>query len=144
MRRFSGVLFLAVLIPLIMAGCAASGPHKEAIRPATGGSPLFSPVVRTGNLLFLSGVIGRSADGDIQAATRQALDSIEERLGTAGATMADVVKCTVYLVDMDHYSDMNEAYVPYFPSDPPARTAIAVRELPVNADVEITCVAAAR
>jgi len=144
MRRFSGFLFLAVLIPLIMAGCATSGPHKEAIRPANGGSPLFSPVVRTGNLLFLSGVIGRSADGDIRAATRQALDSIEERLGMAGATMADVVKCTVYLVDMDHYSDMNEAYVPYFPSDPPARTAIAVRELPVNADVEITCVAAVR
>ncbi len=142
MRRLLGALLVAAALPLVGTGCAGAGPHKEAIRPATGGSPLFSPVVRTGNLLFLSGVIGRSAEGDIQAATRQALDQIQERLATAGATMADVVKCTVYLVDMDEYGAMNEAYVPYFPVDPPARTAIAVRELPVNADVEITCVAA--
>lgn len=143
MRRFLGVLVLLGILPVMAGGCAGAGPHKEAIRPANGGSPLFSPVVRTGNLLFLSGVIGRGPDGEIGAATREALDSIRERLATAGATMADVVKCTVFLVDMDDYGGMNEAYVEYFPSDPPARTAIAVRALPANADVEIECIAAA-
>jgi 2-iminobutanoate/2-iminopropanoate deaminase len=142
MRKSHGVVILATLLLLALGGCSSSGPLKQAIRPATGGSPLFSPVVRTGNLLFLSGVIGRSPNSDdIGVATRSALDQVRDRLTSVGSTMADVVKCTVFLVDMADYDGMNRVYVEYFPSDPPARTAIAVRELPVNAEVEIECIA---
>jgi len=121
------------------------GPHKEVIVPGGGqGSPLFSPIVRTGNLYFLSGVVGRSEEGDIGESTRRAMESIRDRLAAVDATMDDVVKCTVFLVDMEDYQGMNEAYVEFFPSEPPARSAIAVRELPVSAQVEVECIAAAR
>lgn len=144
MRSKTVVLAAALCVPLALGACASGGggPHKEVI--GGGQSPLFSPVVRTGNLLFTSGVIGRSQGGDIGEATRQALGGIRDRLEGAGASMADVVKCTVFLVDMDDYQGMNEAYVEFFTSDPPARSAIAVRALPANAQVEVECIAAAR
>jgi len=146
-------LAAAAALPLILIACEApasenpesDGPHKEVINPQ--GGPVttpFSPIVRTGNLLFLSGVIGRGGEEGIGAATRQALESIRDRLAAADATMEDLVKCTVFLVDMEDYQGMNEAYAEFFPSDPPARSAVAVRELPVRADVEIECIAAAR
>lgn len=144
MKPRSSILVLAlVAIPVFAAGCASSGPAKAVVGPP-GGSPLFSPVVRSGDLLFLSGVIGRSAEGDAGAATRQALESVQGRLEGAGGSMADVVKCTVYLVDMDDYDAMNRVYVEFFPAPPPARTAVAVRALPAGAIVEVTCVGAAR
>ncbi|MEX2527785.1 MAG: RidA family protein [Gemmatimonadota bacterium] len=145
MARSSALPLVTLLLPFSLLACASggSGPHKEGINPpGSQGSPLFSTAVHTGNLLFLSGVIGRSPEGDIGASTRQSLDSIRDRLALAGATMDDVVKCTVFLVDMADYQGMNEVYVDYFPDTPPARSAIAVRELPVNAQVEIECIAA--
>ncbi len=137
-------MLVAILFPLMGAGCAHlaggdPGPHREAIGTQ---SPLFSGAVRTGNLLFTSGVIGTSDTGDIQEGVRQALDGIRDRVEAGGATMADIVKCTVFLVDMDDYQGLNEAYVEYFPSSPPARSAIAVRELPAGAIVEVECIAA--
>lgn len=144
MRMKTSLPFVLVgLLPLMLGACAGTGPHREAIRPASGGSALFSPIVRTGDLLFLSGVIGRSPDGDIGAATRQSLDAIQGQLENAGASMADIVRCGVFLVDIDDYAGMNEVYVTYFPTDPPARTALAVQALPAGAIVEIECVAAA-
>lgn len=136
------LLVFAVLAPIACASPGADGPHKEAINPS--GEPIttpFAPIVRTGNLLFLSGVIGR---GDIDEATRQSLEGIASRLEAVDATMDDLVKCTVFLIDMDDYQAMNEVYSEFFPSNPPARSAIAVRELPANARVEIECIAAAR
>ncbi len=124
------------------------GPQKEAIdhrgergEDVTG---LFSPIVRSGHLYFLSGVIGRSQDGDIGAATRQAMDGIRTRLEAVDLTMDDLVKCTVFLVDMADYNGMNAAYREYFPTNPPARSALAVRELPASAQVEVECIGAAR
>ncbi len=147
--------FLALVTPLFVlasTGCTleqeapASGPHKEIILPeGASQSPLLSPVVRTGDLLFLSGVIGTGDDIEgVAAETREVLERIEERLATADARMDDVVKCTVFLVDMDDYGTMNEVYQEFFSNSPPARSAIAVRELPFGALVEIECVAAAR
>jgi 2-iminobutanoate/2-iminopropanoate deaminase len=153
MRRSAAALAALAFLSLTLAGCespeagqdSAAGPHKEVINPA--GGPVttpFAPLVRTGNLLFLSGVIGRSGDDGIGHATRQALENIRGRLEYAGATMDDVVKCTVFLVDMGDYQEMNRAYAEFFPANPPARSAVAVRELPVQADVEIECIAAVR
>lgn len=147
MRRISPVLpAVAVLLSFVLGACATGGgPHKEVINPSGGEvtSP-FSPIVHTGDLLFLSGVIGRSQDGDIGEATRQSLEGIAGRLEAAGATMDDVVKCTVFLVDMDDYQGMNAVYSEFFPPPtPPARSAIAVRDLPASAQVEIECIAAA-
>lgn len=144
MRRSFVTLAAVAALPLLVAGCASgTGPAPEPHREAFGtASPLFSGAVRTGNLVFTSGVIGRVGGDGIQGATRQALEGVRERVEAGGATMADVVKCTVFLVDMNDYQAMNEAYVEFFPGDAPARTAVAVRELPAQADVEVECIAA--
>jgi 2-iminobutanoate/2-iminopropanoate deaminase len=147
MPRLLSVLVVSAGLLLALGACAGgTGIHKEVINPSGGEvTTPFSPIVRTGDLLFLSGVIGRSPDGDIGAATRQALEGIRSRLAAADATMDDVVKCTVFLVDMDDYQGMNLVYAEFFPPpEPPARSAIAVRDLPASAQVEIECIAAAR
>lgn len=143
--------FAALVAMSMLAGCvsmradapvSASGPHRQAYQPGK----LFSPVVRSGHLLFLSGVIGREDAGPngIEHETRRALDKIDQRLALAGGRMEDIVKCTVFLDDIANYDAMNAVYAGYFPKDPPARTALAVKALPVGAVVEIECIAAAR
>jgi 2-iminobutanoate/2-iminopropanoate deaminase len=148
--RYAAIL---TLLFLAQAGCvmidsprqapqtAESSPGKDIVLP---GNRLFSAAVRHGDTLYLSGIIGRSETGDVTEATREAMDGVEARLQASGRTMADLLKCTVYLTDMTHYGEMNAAYADYFASDPPARTAIAVAALPFEALVEVTCVAAAR
>jgi 2-iminobutanoate/2-iminopropanoate deaminase len=141
-------LSLLLVVP-VLGGCAsaggsAAGPQKEVLIPGGGERPLFSTIVQSGGTLYLSGVIGRSATGDAAEATRIAMDGIQQRLARIDHTMDDLVKCVVYLIDMDDYAAMNEVYVSYFPSNPPARTAVAVRALPVGAQVEVDCIAAAR
>jgi 2-iminobutanoate/2-iminopropanoate deaminase len=125
-------------------GAAEALPLKEILVPGGGEAPLFASVIRSGNLLFLSGVIGRSADGNIEAATRQSLEGVRTRLTQAGATLDDVVKCTVFLIDMADYNGMNRVYAEFFPVNPPARSAVAVLALPVAAQVEVECIAAVR
>ena len=141
----------ALAAAFAVAGCQEAAveaedlPHKEIILPEGADAPtLLSPVVRTGNLLFLSGVIGTGDDIEgVEEETREVLERIEDRLATADAGLQDVVKCTVFLVDMDDYDAMNEIYGEFFREDPPARSAIGVRELPFGALVEIECIAAA-
>ena len=137
---------------LLLAGWAAScafflsgcGPHRDVlVLPGGGGaSPVFSPGIETGDLLFLSGVVGRSESGDIPEATRNALDGVRERVEAAGATMGDIVQCTVFMIDIGYYQAINETYVEYFPGDPPARTAVSVTAVPADGQMEIACIAA--
>jgi 2-iminobutanoate/2-iminopropanoate deaminase len=160
MRKRTPVLAaLALALPLVAGACAVGGggsgttavapaqaagqdgPRKEILTP---GGALFSTAIRSGGMIYLSGVIGRSQSGDAAEATRAALQGVQSRLETIGHSMADAIKCTVYLIDMGDYQAMNQVYTEFFPQDPPARTAVAVRELPANAQVEVTCVAAAR
>ncbi len=153
MRRALSLAVLAFGIPFLAGACASAsppdadaqetGPLKEAINPS--GQPIttpFSPMVRSGNLVFMSGVIGRPGDGGAAEATRQAMDGVQSRLEAIDATMDDLVKCTVFMVDMDDYGAMNEVYAGYFPGDPPARSALAVRALPAQATIEVECIAA--
>ena len=148
MRDHFSRSWVLLVCALVLGGCAQRrtpdlGPRREIVDlSGGGGSPLFSPAIRTGNLLFLSGVVGRSTNGDITEATRNALEGIRARVEEIGATMADIVQCTVFLTDIDDYQEMNEAYVEYFPSEPPARTAIAAVAVPASAQMEIACIAA--
>jgi 2-iminobutanoate/2-iminopropanoate deaminase len=145
-RKVWALAAAALLLPLLLGACAVGGgPHKEVINPAGGEvTTPFAPIVRTGDLYFLSGVIGRSDTDDIGEATRQALEGIQQRLRAVDATLDDMVKCTVFLIDMDDYQGMNAVYSEFFPSNPPARSAVAVRALPAAAQVEIECIGAAR
>lgn len=106
----------------------------------------FSDAVRAGDLLFLSGKLGRApgtvdlVPGGIAAETRQTMENIKRSVETWGSRMDHVVKCTVFLADMAEWAAMNDVYKTYF-VNPPARSAIASNGLALNARVEIECIA---
>lgn len=109
--------------------------------------PYFSEMVIAGNTIYLSGALGLRPDfqvapGGIEAETRQAMENIRSSLAKVGATMDDIVKCTVFLADMADWMSMNEVYVSFFSEERvPARSAVAVSGLSLHARVEIDCIA---
>ncbi|MGY8799166.1 MAG: RidA family protein [Longimicrobiales bacterium] len=130
---------------------SAPKPRKEIIQPeGVTRLPVFSTAVRSGNLIFLSGAIGALPnvspptliEGGIVPEARLAMDNLYVGLEAAGVGWEDVVKCTVFLADMVDYGPFNEVYLEYFPSDPPARSAMSVRGLAFDARVEVECIAA--
>jgi reactive intermediate/imine deaminase len=144
-----------LLAVLSCAGCAQpgprdAGPHREVLAPDPSPLPFFSPAIRTGDLVFLSGQIGvkpgtrELVPGGTEAETAQTLEGIRSLLERIGLGMEDVVKCTVFLADIADYQRMNEVYRTFFPKDPPARSTLAAGGLALGARVEIECIAAAR
>ena len=107
----------------------------------------FSEAVKVGDLLFLSGQIGTMpgklevVKGGIQPETRQTMENIKSVLERHGATMDHVVKCTVFLADINEWAKMNEVYVTYFNKHKPARSALAASGLALDSRVEIECIA---
>jgi 2-iminobutanoate/2-iminopropanoate deaminase len=105
----------------------------------------YSPVMRAGDLLFVSGQVGvaegQMVSGGVASETRQALANLESVLASEGATLADVVKTTVFLRHMRDFGLMNDAYAEVMGENRPARSTVAVVELPAVALVEIEAVA---
>ena len=110
--------------------------------------PYSQAVIASGRLLYASGQIpltpdGQMVAGDIQAQTRAVLNNVREILAAAGATFGNVVKTTVFLADMGDFAAMNAVYQEYFGlQDCPARSTIQVARLPKDAKVEIEVIAA--
>jgi len=119
-------------------------PKKETYWPgreAPTETPLFSPVVTYGNMVFLSG-IGAHFEGDIKAHTRHVLDQIEKNLQAVGSSMEKVLKVNVYLNDLEDYQAMNEVFRGRFGATPGVRTTIAAAGgIPGDSLVEIDCIA---
>lgn len=106
----------------------------------------YSQAISVGNLLFISGQIPvNPADGTvpegIKAQTAQSIANIKAILAEAGMTMDNVVKTTVFLADMSLFAEMNEVYAENFTAPFPARSAVAVKELPKQVLVEIETIA---
>lgn len=107
----------------------------------------YSQAIRVDNSVFVAGQIGLDAatgklvDGDIKAQTRQALQNLSAVLEAAGTTLNNVVKTTVFLADLDDFADMNEVYAEFFADHPPARSAVQVARLPLDALIEIEAIA---
>lgn len=117
----------------------------------------YAHVKRAGDFLFVSGTSARQADNsiagaavdamgttslDIVAQTRATLENIQDMLKTEGASLADAVAVTSYLVNMNDFGGYNRAYAEFFPEDPPTRTTVAVHQLPhPHLLVEITVTA---
>ena len=125
--------------------------HRQIIQPeGVARLPVFSTAVRTGDLLFLSGQIGTLPgvspptviDGGVAAETRQTMENVVTVLEAAGLGLEHLVKCTVFLADIEDYAAVNEVYASFFPSDPPARSALAGSGLALGSLVEIECIAA--
>lgn len=106
----------------------------------------FSSAVLAGHTMYLSGNLGiipgtvNLAEGGIQAETRQTMENISRVLEQFGSSMDDVVKCTVFLLDMAEWGAMNEVYRTFF-KNPPARSAVGASGLALGARVEIECIA---
>lgn len=110
--------------------------------------PYSQAVCVQGSLVFTAGQIpinpatGELVTGDIAAQTRQVLENVKAILEAAGASLASVVKTTVFLKDMNDFAEMNAVYATYFREAPPARSTIEVARLPKDVRVEIETVAA--
>lgn len=107
---------------------------------------LYAQAVRVDNLLFTSGQIplrpdGTLEEGDVRAQTRQVLTNLQAVLEAGGSSLANVVKCTCFLQDMNDFAAMNEVYAEFFGSEPPARSAVQVARLPRDVKIEIEAVA---
>jgi reactive intermediate/imine deaminase len=119
-------------------------PYGRPTRP-------FTPAVQVGDILYLAGQIGTSANaqggvvpGGIQAETRQTMLNIKDVLDKSGSSMEHVFKCTVFMADMKEWDAMNEVYTTFFPNHKPARSALGANGLALNARVEIECLAKAK
>ena len=108
----------------------------------------YSQAIEAGGMVFVSGQLpidpatGEFAPGGIKEQTRQSLTNAKAILEEAGISMANVMKTTVFLSDMNNFAAMNEVYAEFFSEPFPARSAIAVKTLPKNALVEVECIAA--
>jgi 2-iminobutanoate/2-iminopropanoate deaminase len=107
----------------------------------------YSQGIRAGGFVFLAGQIplvrdtGALADGGITGQTEQVIANIRALLGSQGLSLADVVKATVFLADMNDFAAMNAVYAKHFTGTPPARSTVQVARLPKDALVEIEVIA---
>lgn len=135
---------LLLLVALAAACRSGRAPAAQYLTPYGPPTRPFSPAVRVGDMLYLSGQIGTAADGrlvggGIAAETRQTMENIRDVLERSGSSLDRVVKCTVMLADMREWDAMNEVYTTFFPSHKPARSAFGASGLALGARVEIEC-----
>ena len=115
------------------AAPAAIGPYSQGV--GAGG------IVITSGQIPLDPATGNFVEGGVAEQTRQSLLNVQAILAAAGPTLENVVKTTVFLKDMNDFAAMNEVYATFFPSNPPARSAVQVGKLPRDAMVEIEAIA---
>lgn len=119
---------------------------KEVITIPNAPKLPFSPAIRGGDYIFVSGqggfvdAEGREVKG-IEAQTKQCLENMKQVLETAGSSLDDVVKVTVFLGNVNDYAKMNEVYQSYFPKDYPARSTAVTGLVIPNMLIEIECIA---
>lgn len=106
----------------------------------------YSQAIVVGNLVFTSGQIymtleGKLLEGTIEEQTHQVMKNLQAVLEEAGVNFENVIKTTIYVIDMSDYSKINEVYGSYFKDNYPARETVAVAALPAGAKVEISMIA---
>lgn len=122
---------------------------KSIIYSADAPDPIgpYSQAVQSGNMLFISGQIatdkstGKLLTDSIEEETAQVIKNLNAVLTAAGMDFSHVVKCSIFLSDMNNFPRMNEVYGKSFPTNPPARETVEVRRLPKDVNVEISCIA---
>jgi 2-iminobutanoate/2-iminopropanoate deaminase len=146
MHRLAAIALIA-LVPVAACHRGARPTPTPTVQFITSEGPStrpFSPAVRVGNMLYLSGQIGTDKSGGlvaggIETETRQTMDNIRDLLQRSGSSLDRVVKCTVMLADIREWDRMNVIYGAYFPRNKPARSALGVNGLALGARVEIEC-----
>jgi len=111
----------------------AIGPYSQAV--------VAAGFVYTAGQLALDPHTGQLVPGDVRIQTKRVMENIKAILESAGSSLAEVVKTTIFLRDMNNFGAMNEIYGSYFQEDPPARSTVQVAKLPRDGAVEIEVVA---
>ena len=142
------VLKTIAVVVLLSSQVAAAGGVEVEYYPVREDMQLpFSEAVRVGHMLYLSGQLGfdsetgKLVEGGIAGETRKTMENIKATLEKHGSSLAEVVKCTVFLADIKEWAAMNEVYVTYCPTNPPARSALGSSGLALGARTEIECMA---
>ena len=123
--------------------------EKKVIRTDKAPAPIgpYNQAIQYGDMLFVSGQIaidpatGNLVEGDIQAETRMVMQNLEAVLAAAGMEFSNVIKSSIFLMDMGQFAQVNEVYGGYFTDNPPARETVQVAGLPKGVNVEISVVA---
>ncbi|MBI4725839.1 RidA family protein [candidate division TA06 bacterium] len=113
---------------------AAIGPYSQGVQ-------YDNKLVFTSGQIPLDPKTGQLVEGDIKAQTRQVMENLKAVLEAGGSNLKKVIKCTVFLADMNDFAAMNEVYGEYFQQAPPARSAFQVARLPKDAKIEIEAIA---
>lgn len=107
----------------------------------------YSQAIKAGNILFVSGQLpidpqtGNLVTGSVAEQTERIMMNVQAILTAGGASLANVVKTTIFLADLNDFAEVNAAYGRYFPANPPARSTVQVARLPKDGRIEIECVA---
>ena len=138
---------LSILV--LFTGCAAEGPMRTPILTDKAPKPIgpYSQGIIEGDFIFVAGqgcmnpATGKMEMGDVRKETRQVFENIKAILEAGGSSLDKVVKCNVYLRDINDFAAMNEVYATVFAAPYPARTTIQAGALPGGIAVEIECIA---
>jgi 2-iminobutanoate/2-iminopropanoate deaminase len=122
---------------------------KRIVTPSNAPKPLapYSVGINTNGTLYVSGqlginpVDGKLVEGGVEAETRQVLENIGNVLKADNMNYSNIVKCSIFMKDMNDFATINAVYGEYFKENPPAREAVQVACLPMNVAVEISCIA---
>ncbi|KAI4306100.1 hypothetical protein L6164_029408 [Bauhinia variegata] len=137
-------------VPFACLGISTDTSIKEAVKTEKAPAALgpYSQAIKSNNLLFVSGVLGlipetgKFVSENVEDQTVQVLKNMGEILKAGGASYSSVVKTTIMLADLKDFTKVNEIYAKYFPSPAPARSTYQVAALPLDARIEIECIAA--
>jgi 2-iminobutanoate/2-iminopropanoate deaminase len=150
-RYLAGLTVLSIVLASMGAGCRQNGgtSMRQAVLTENAPKPIgpYSQAIVENGFIFVAGqgptnpATGKAEIGDVRAETRQTFANMKAILEAAGATMNDVVKCNVYLKDINEFAAMNEVYSTMFQAPFPARTTIQAAALPGGISVEIECIA---
>jgi 2-iminobutanoate/2-iminopropanoate deaminase len=145
MRQLSRVVRVGLAVTGLVVP-AVAGAQRQAVVPAgMNASATLTPGIRAGDVIYTSGQLGLArgaTDSTIQTQTKKALENVKAVVEAGGGTMASVVKCTVFLVDVKDFAGMNSVYSSFFPKEPPARSTVIVAALvSAAAKLEVECIA---
>jgi 2-iminobutanoate/2-iminopropanoate deaminase len=133
------------ILPLIIVftlGLSANQPDRLVMPSTDENDYPFSDAVRVGNLLFMSGMVGSDETiGDLVAETHDIFKQMKAVLAEYDLSFGDVVKCTVFLDDVDEWGKFNSVYTQYFKKPYPARSALGADGLALGASLELECIA---
>lgn len=141
-------LFISVVFVIIgIVSFQEKAPERVVILTDKAPRPIgpYSQAIKVGNTLYVAGQVGANLEGKIDTASvenevKQAMNNVKAIVEAAGMNMQQVVKSTLYVKDLKHFSKINKIYATYFPNNPPARETVQIAGLPKDANFEVSVI----